>query len=426
MTELAFRRQRGGAGAGEPELIRRHRPDYLLIVFMVFLMMLGLVVLYGINVALSQRYVNDNFALKQAIFLGLGVAVFFAGAKVRLAWLEKYAAKMLVVGVAASLLLAILALAHSGLALCSGGACRWYNLGMVSFQPAELLKLGLMLYLAVFLAVKARAGQLNNVKDTLLPIGVVVAVLSFLVIVVQKDMGTGLVIIAIALGMLLMAGIKVKYFLYTFAIMALAGVLFVVTAPHRIARVVTFVNHQSTSQEDSASDYHIEQALLAIGSGGFFGNGLGQSKQAFGYLPEAANDSIFAIMGETLGFVGTLIILVVFALLIYRLLVILQRSERLELKLLVAGIISWIGVQAIINVSSMIGLIPLTGITLPFLSFGGTSLLFTMLLMGMAFNISHYTSYRNTNGGASDGENSSRRRRIGRPRYASSDRHQPA
>ncbi|MBL8159759.1 FtsW/RodA/SpoVE family cell cycle protein [Candidatus Saccharibacteria bacterium] len=424
MRELAFRRRGATKATGEPDLIRRHRPDYLLIVAMVFLMMLGLVVLYGINVALSQRYENDNFALKQVIFLGLGVAVFVAASRLPLRLLEKYATKVLLAGVVASVVLAGLALVGSSLALCSGGACRWYNFGFTSFQPAELLKFGLLLYLAVFLSAKARMGQLNNIRETLAPAGFVVGVLTVLVVVLQKDMGTGLVVIAIALSMLLMAGVKARYMLGILGLMAAAGLLFIVTAPHRMARVLTFINHETSSE---AADYHIEQALLAIGSGGFFGNGLGQSKQAFGYLPEAANDSIFAIMGETFGFIGTFIILVAFSLLIYRLLLILQQSQRPELRLIMAGMVAWFGVQAMINISSMIGLIPLTGITLPFLSFGGTSLIFTMLLMGIAFNISHYTSYRsNSNPGASGGEDSSSRRRVGRSRNARSQRLQRA
>ncbi len=422
--ELAFRRRPSAQSqAKEPELIRRHRPDYLLVVFMVFLMMLGLVVLYSINMALAQRY-DNNFALKQAIFLGLGLSAFMFAARVPLRWFEKHASKLLLAGIITSLLLAALGLIGSSLANCNGGACRWYAIGGLSFQPAELLKFGLMLYLAVFLSAKMRAGQLNNLRETLIPAGVVVGFLSFLVIGLQKDMGTGLVILAVAFGMLVMAGLKSSYMALTGAIIAAAGVLFVIIAPHRIARILTFVGHDDASD---AANYHIQQALIGIGSGGFLGKGLGQSIQAFGYLPEAANDSIFAIVAETFGFVGTVVILVAYAFLVYRLLVVLQHSERPELKLIMAGIVCWIGSQAIINVAAMVGLIPLTGITLPFLSFGGTSLLFTMLLMGIAFNISHYTSFRPTsNKGDNNSEDSSGRRRVGRSRHPRAERYQRA
>lgn len=426
MSEFAIRgNRRGRQSTGEPELIRRHRPDFLLVIFVVFLMMLGLVVLYSINPALNQSY-EQNFIGKQVLFLFLGLGVFFLFTKLSLKKIEKAAMALVVLSVAASLLLAFLSLLPGDpLVSCVNGACRWFDFGFTSFQPAEFLKYALMVYLAVLLAARMREGTLQQPKETLLPIGIVTGIMSFLVIVLQKDMGSGIVLIAIAAAMLFMAGLRLKYLLAAFGAVAGVGLLLIVTSPHRIERVLTFVGHHAATD---ASNYHSEQALIAVGSGGFFGRGLAQGVQAFGYLPEAANDSIFAVVAEVFGFVGTVAILLVFGGLIYRLIIITDRSERPEFLLMMTGITAWVGTHIIVNIGAMIGIIPLTGITLPFLSFGGTSLVFTMAVMGMAFHMSRYTSYKRTDNQqeVSTDENRYRGRRLGGARNARSSRYQRA
>lgn len=424
--DIALRRGRYTKRAtAEPELIRRHRPDYLLVIFMVLLMMLGLVVLYSIKPALSQSY-ESNFVGKQVLFLLFGLGVFFLASRVPLKYLEKMATFLLVASLGASLLLAFLSvLPGTPLVSCVNGACRWFDFGFTSFQPAEFLKFGLVVYLAVFLAARMRDGKLQDIKETLLPIGIVTAISGLIVIVLQKDLGTGLVLLGITAAMIFVAKVRMKYILAMLGVMAAAAVLMIVSAPHRIERVMTFIG---SSTATDASNYQSEQALIAIGSGGFFGAGLGQGIQAFGYLPEAANDSIFAVVAEIFGFVGTVAILLVFAGLVYRLLIITDRSERPEFKLMMAGITAWLGSHIVINIGAMVGIIPLTGITLPFLSFGGTSLVFTMAIMGMAFSISHYTNHKrsfNDKETAKD-EDSLRGRRLRGSRDARSRRYQRA
>lgn len=166
-------------------------------------------------------------------------------------------------------------------------------------------------------------------------------------------------------------------------------------------------------------------ANIAIGSGGFSGKGLGESIQAFGYLPEAVNDSIFAILGETFGFVGLIAILAIFLGLLTRILKVMDHVEDPVMKLLVAGGFGWLATHVIVNVGAMIGVFPLTGVTLPFLSFGGTSLLFTMLVLGIIFQISRYTTHQKTVTGEGN-ESSHSRRGIGRTRYPGSRRYQRA
>ncbi|PLS80796.1 hypothetical protein CYG49_04185, partial [Candidatus Saccharibacteria bacterium] len=204
------------------------------------------------------------------------------------------------------------------------------------------------------------------------------------------------------------------------------GVLLIITSPHRIERVVTFFNPSAAGE---AERYHIHQAAIALGSGGFSGRGLGQSIQAFGYLPEAVNDSIFAIFGESFGFVGLVVVLCIFFALLLRLLKIIDHIHDCTQRLLVAGVFGWVATHAIVNIGAMTGVFPLTGVTLPFLSFGGTSLLFIMTALGIAFHISRYTSHQlvtqTTKAGGSYA-NSRSRRGLGRTRHASASGYQRA
>jgi cell division protein FtsW len=195
----------------------------------------------------------------------------------------------------------------------------------------------------------------------------------------------------------------------------------VAIAPHRMDRIMTFIKGDSSSASIDKNDdnYHIEHAKLAIGTGGVFGVGIGNSVQATGYLPEAINDSVFAIIGETFGFVGLMIILALFAALLMRLLKIMDHLEDARLQLVVAGAFGWLAAHVMLNVASMIGLVPLTGITLPLLSFGGTSMLFISAALGVVFQLSRYTVYSASLKEVNN-ENFSSRRGVGRSRYSGS------
>ncbi len=194
----------------------------------------------------------------------------------------------------------------------------------------------------------------------------------------------------------------------------------VVIAPHRIARVATFLQGDSATVQD-ASSYHIAHALIAIGSGGFSGVGIGNSVQATGYLPEAINDSVFAIMGETFGFVGLVLVLLLFGALLLALLKVADRLPNMYEKLIVTGVFGWLAAHVILNVAAMTGVFPLTGITLPLLSFGGTSMIFIAGALGLAFRLSSYTIH-STVSEKERYEDSHGRRGLGRSRYASRSR----
>ena len=176
-----------------------------------------------------------------------------------------------------------------------------------------------------------------------------------------------------------------KRFLMVLAGVFVAGVLAICTSPHRMERVQTFINGEGSD------NYHIENALIAIGTGGLTGVGVGNSVQATGYLPESINDSVFAIMGETFGFIGLSIVVMIFGGLLVRILGVAERGKDMEQRLIAVGVFMWVGAQMAINVMAMTGLMPLTGITLPLLSYGGTSMMFISLALGLVFQLSCYT-----------------------------------
>jgi len=208
------------------------------------------------------------------------------------------------------------------------------------------------------------------------------------------------------------------------------GIIAIISAPHRMERIATFFSGDSAATDSAQADdnnYQIKNAMIALGSGGMFGRGIGRSIQATGYLPEATNDSIFAILGEIFGFVGTTIILGLFAALLTRLLRITDHLADMPMRLAVAGVFGWLAAHVMMNVASMIGLMPLTGITLPLLSFGGTSMVFITGALGLAFQLSRYTIHKAvTIKGDSSDEDTRSRRRVGRTRYAGPRRHQSA
>jgi cell division protein FtsW len=245
------------------------------------------------------------------------------------------------------------------------------------------------------------------------------------VIVFQKDMGTGITLLGALTVMLFAAGLSRRWLFMAGGALLAAGIMLIITSPHRIERVLTFF--QSSSSTADAESYHINQALIALGSGGIFGKGLGNGVQAFGYLPEAVNDSIFAILGETFGFVGLMVILALFGALLYRILHTFTQTVDVTNRLIVAGVFGLIATHIVVNVGAMTGVFPLTGVTLPFLSFGGTSLMFTMLALGLVFNISRFTTHQivTTTEGAAH-ETTLRRRGVGRSRDAGVRRYQRA
>lgn len=406
--------------------MRKHKAD-LLIMFTTFgLMALGLIVIYAIgpmranvlNSTYGTNYSPHYFFLGQLRSVAISLVAFFLAFKViPYKYVRKFAKPLIIVAIGLSVLLWLLAAAGSSLAKCELGECRWFNLGIVSFQPAELLKLALVIYLADFLARKREANEIGNLKEFWLPIGLVSALSLGLVVVAQGDLGTGVAMIAIIFGMLLVAGVPTKQYLIMLAIIAVGSVGAIATSSHRMERITAWLD-TIQGAEVTDSTYHIENAMLAIGTGGFSGVGIGNSVQATGYLPESINDSVFAIMGETFGFVGLFLVVAVFGALLTRMLKVAERTQPSDQRIFVVGVFSWTLAQFAVNIMAMIGLIPVTGVTLPLLSYGGTSMIFLAYALGLVLQISCYTSRE----GITD-EDISSRRRIGGSHHSSARRH---
>ncbi len=406
--------------------VRRHKPDYLIVLYMGLLMLLGLVIMYAIgpqranvlNNAYGSDYGELYFFIKQTTSLVFALAAFAVMALVSHKWINKYASKLLVLAFVACAVLAIAGWANSGIVQQSFGAVRWFNLGPLgTLQPAEMLKFALLIFTSGFLANKIRLNKLNDARETLWPLGAIMAVSLLFIVVFQKDLGTGVALMSIVGSMLFVGGINLRKAAMIGLVILVAAVGFIVSAPHRIERVATYLRGDNTSVQDAGS-YHIEHAKIAIGTGGLLGVGIGNSVQATGYLPEAINDSVFAILGETFGFVGLMVVLALFSALLFRLLKLMDHLVDIKLKLVVAGIFGWLGSHVILNIASMTGILPLTGITLPLLSFGGTSMLFIAAALGLAFQLSRYSAHGSILKEIGH-EGISSRRGLGRPRYTS-------
>ena len=307
-------------------VVRRHRPDYQIILYMSLLMLLGLIIMYAIgpqranvlNNATGAEFSGTYFFIKQTVSLLLAGVAFTAMALLPFSLLKDNARKLLLISFAACALLAVAGWIGLGIAQCSLGACRWFNLGPLgTLQPAELLKFGLLAFLAGFLGMRMKQGLINDLHRTLIPLGSVVFVAIVFVIGIQKDMGTGIAMLSIIASMMIVGGVSRKVGAVLLAAVAVLGIVLIVIAPHRIERVMTFIGGDSASSMADDANYHINHAKIAIGSGGLMGVGIGNSVQATGYLPEAINDSVFAIMGETFGFVGLVVILLLFLALLW-------------------------------------------------------------------------------------------------------------
>ena len=373
---------------------RAHRADYVLAMGIFTLLAIGLVIIYSISPILSQKLVGNAdrnyYFLNQIKYIGIGLVVWIAASSIRYDAWKRYAGVLL-----GASILGLLALLIPGISHASHGATRWIDVGPFSIQPAEVMKIALILYLATWF--ERRSEDIRSFMDGVVPFMIMVGSASFVIVVFQRDMGTMLVLAGAATAMFFTAGIRWTHLGLLVGSGSLAGLAAIAAFPHRMSRVLTFLD---PSKDASGTGYHINQALIAIGSGGIFGVGLGHSIQVYGYLPEAANDSIFAIIAEEFGLIGSVAIVGLFGFVVYRGLKIAQASPDSFARLAATGISAWFGLQAAINIGAMLSIVPLTGIPLPWISYGGTSLIISMLGAGILLNISKYTvreeSYANS------------------------------
>ncbi len=361
---------------------RYHPPDYFLLGIVIFLIGFGLVMLSsaGAVVGFEKFGQADYFFRRQLTSFFVGLALFFFFVRVDYHVWRRFAFPALV-GTIALLLLVF----FPGIGFKAGGAQRWIHLGSFLIQPSEIVKLTFVIYLSVWLEKQGKG--LHDFYYGLLPFAVLLGSVVILVLV-QPDLGTVITIFSVSLVLYFSAGASMKHLgVLIFGALASFFVL-VKMAPYRAARLTVFLHPELDPQ---GKGYHINQALLAIGSGGLFGVGLGHSRQKYNFLPEVTGDSIFAVIAEELGFIVAIGLLVLFVLLLRRGLAIARGAPDNFGKYLATGVASGIIIQALINIAALSGLLPLTGIPLPFISSGGSSLVATMAGIGLLTNIARQT-----------------------------------
>jgi cell division protein FtsW len=271
-----------------------------------------------------------------------------------------------------------------GIGFEHGGARRWADIGPITFQPAELLKIGFIMYFSAWLAWAKK--RLHNIKYGILPFIVITGITAGLLLL-QPDTKSLLLLIATGGILLFVAGVPIRYLIGTAFLGILLFAALVFTTPYLKARVQTFIN---PSHDPRGASYQLQQALIALGSGGITGRGFGQSVQKFSYLPEPHGDSIFAVVGEEFGFVGSVFVLLLYMAFALRGMRIAGRAPDMFSRLLSLGIVTIITLQSFLNIASITGVFPLTGVPLVFMSQGGTSLLISLAAIGIVLNISRF------------------------------------
>lgn len=271
-----------------------------------------------------------------------------------------------------------------GLGISALGAKRWINLGFFVLQPSEVVKLSLVIYLSAWFSTKEK----GRFMAFLMLIGFVIGL-----VMLQPDMGTAVVILGLSVILYFLSGGSVLHILALAPVVGIGGLGLILLEPYRAARLTTFLN---PNQDIATSSYHLRQILIALGSGGLFGVGIGNSLQKYAYLPEATTDSIFAIIAEEVGFFGVTIFMLVMLFVIYRGFYISVRAKDTFGKLLAGGITSYLALQTIVNLGAQTALLPLTGVPLPFISYGGSALTVNLISIGILLNISRQSSFAPT------------------------------
>ncbi|WP_438804684.1 stage V sporulation protein E [Oceanobacillus saliphilus] len=363
-------------------LNEQRKPDLTLLFVIVILLTAGIVMVYSSSYIWSEYKFDDAYYYlkRQLLFAGAGVIAMLLFMVIPYYTWKKYANIILILCFALLLLVLI-----PGVGLIRGGAQSWIGVGAFSIQPSEFMKLGLIIFLAAILS--ANQKYITSFKKGFFPC-ILLIFTAFGLIMLQPDLGTGMVLVLTCMIMIFVAGARLTHFFGLAALGLLGFVGLIASAPYRINRITAFLN----PWEDPLGDgFQIIQSLYAIGPGGLMGLGLGNSLQKYFYLPEPQTDFIFAILGEELGFIGGATIILLFFLLLWRGIKIALEAPDLFGRFLALGIAAMLAVQAMINISVVIGLIPVTGITLPFLSYGGSSLTLTLCSVGILLNISIYS-----------------------------------
>lgn len=363
---------------------RAHGPDYGLLAVLAVLSVVGLIAVYSSSYALGYAQFGDAnyFVKRQALFLLLGAVVLVVTMMTDYRILMRLSPLLMLgalIGLAAVLL--------PWIGINQNGAHRWIALGpLPPLQPSEFAKLAVLIYMAAWLT--AKGDQVRDVSLGVLPFVGMVGLVGAL-IMLEPDMGTAIIIAAITGTMFWVSRTRLTHVVALVGTGALIGALLIVSGGYRAARILSFT---SAEADPEGLGYQTLQLLVAFGSGGFFGRGLGVSRQKFFYIPGSHTDGALAIIGEELGFFGVIVVLMLFTALLWRGLRIVQRAPDRFGSLLATGALAWIAFQLLLNVGGVTRTIPLTGIPLPFLSYGGSALISTLAAMGVLLSVSRYAA----------------------------------
>jgi cell division protein FtsW len=374
-----------------------------LILVIISLLIFGLVIIYNSTAYFSQSTFGNpfRFVFLQLVWIFIGLIGFLIFANYDYRKLRKVSFFVFLISLGFLILLGVIGLflcrnpESSGIifAPCINGASRWLYLnpeplpdipflGVLGFQPSELAKLGIILYLSSQLAGFERKKKSEN--DPYI-VYLVTSLLLSTLLILQPNMSTAILVFAIGTVIYYVSGYSLRPLILSSPVIAVVGFLVMISSDYRRERFFTLIGLRPEANLESG--YHIKQVLIALGSGGLFGLGFGQSRQKYQYLPEVASDSIFAIIGEEFGFLGAAAVVLIFSYLIYLGINIAKNASDKLGRMLAAGITSWIALQLFINIAAMTKLIPLTGMPIPLISYGGSSVFFTLLALGVLFNI---------------------------------------
>ncbi|MFC4183076.1 stage V sporulation protein E [Saccharococcus thermophilus] len=363
---------------------KKSTPDFLLIILTFSLLAIGLIMVYSASAVWAEYKFHDSFffAKRQLLFAGVGIFAMFFIMNIDY-WTWRDWSKALLIICFVLLVLVLI----PGIGMVRNGSRSWIGVGAFSIQPSEFMKLAMIAFLAKYLSENQK--NIISFKQGLLP-ALALVFAAFGMIMLQPDLGTGTVMVGTCIAMIFVAGARISHFI-GLGVLGLAGfAALILSAPYRIKRITSFLNPW---EDPLGSGFQIIQSLYAIGPGGLFGLGLGQSRQKFFYLPEPQTDFIFAILAEELGFIGGSLVLLLFSLLLWRGVRIALGAPDLYGSFLAIGIICMVAIQVMINIGVVTGLMPVTGITLPFLSYGGSSLTLMLMAIGVLLNISKHARY---------------------------------
>lgn len=361
---------------------KKSTPDLILLIVTFALLAVGLTMVYSASAIWSEYKFDDSFffAKRQMLFAIVGIAAMFFIMNVDY-WTWRTWSKVLLIFCFVLLLLVLI----PGIGTVRNGSRSWIGVGAFSIQPSEFMKLAMIAFLAKFLSEKQKV--ITSFKDGLIP-SLALVFTAFGLIMLQPDFGTGMVMVCTCIVMIFVSGAKISHFAFL-GLLGVGGIVgLIASAPYRMKRITSFLDPW---QDPLGSGFQMIQSLYAIGPGGLFGLGLGESRQKFFYLPEPQTDFIFAIIAEELGFIGGTFVLILFSLLLWRGMRIAFGAPDLYGSLLATGIIAMVAIQVMINIGVVTGLMPVTGITLPFLSYGGSSLTLMLMAIGVLLNISRYS-----------------------------------